>query len=489
MTGKRMPAHLVFFFLALLGYCFSLLPGLPQESYFVFLSLLLVSYLAAEVRNLRRSRPELWMTNPVVLTSFFTFAVAFGATNFVFFLPDRHARALLGTLWPVDFAWMNAAVTLALAGAFAMWRGYYSGFGPTVVLTMRRFNLLQKLLRRDFAVRMPSVLLLVLISTLCRFGKMMLGIYGYSSTLSGLSRAASYSQYLNIGESLGKLALVALALHYFFRAAGYRRVGILLFILFFVETFFGVLSGMKSQVVFPMAILVLASYLAKNRMPRVLLAATFLSFVVSYQLVDSFRSARTNDPGFQNRSVSSIFETALGLRPAEVELSAAEKKVPVLLRIAGRLNATAVASRAVEFKDQGRVSGEDPKFLRNLLMSPAYALIPRLVWPTKPFEDLGSWFNEIVLGHSFQSSVGMSPVSYLYFAGGLLVVLAAFFFVGVWQRVLYEEFLFAGPGGVIVFVGMLMPLVKMPHSFYALIIYVIRMVPLLLIAQFALFRR
>ncbi len=80
-------------------------------------------------------------------------------------------------------------------------------------------------------------------------------------------------------------------------------------------------------------------------------------------------------------------------------------------------------------------------------------------------------------------------MSYLYFAGGLLVVLAAFFFVGVWQRILYEEFLFAGAGSMIVFVGMLMPLVKMPHSFYSLIIYVIRMVPLLLIAQVALFRR
>ncbi len=488
MRGKRLPAHLIFFFLALLGYCSSLLPGLPQATYFVFLSLLLVAYLAAEVAQLRRSRPDLWMTNPVVLTSFFTFALAFGATNFLFFLPDTYAKALLGTLWPVDFAWMNAAVTLALAGAFAMWRGYYSGFGPSAVLTMRRFNLFQKLLRREYAVRMPSVVLLVLISMLCRFGKMALGIYGYSSTLSGLSRAANYSQYLNIGESMGKLALVALALHYFFRAAGYKRVGILLFILFFVETFFGVLSGMKSQVVFPIAILVLASYLAKNRMPRVLLVATFAAFVVSYYMVDSFRFARYNDPGFKNRSVTSIFQAALGLRPDEVALATADR-VPVMLRIAGRLNATAVASRAVEFKDQGRVTNEDPKFLHNLLMSPAYALIPRLVWPTKPYEDLGSWFNEIVLGHSFQSSVGMSPVSYLYFAGGLLVVLAAFFFVGVWQRVLHEEFLFAGSGGLIIFVGMLMPLVKMPHSFYALIIYIIRMAPLLILAQFALFRR
>ncbi len=485
---KRLPAHLIFFFLALLGYAASLLPGLPQESYFVFLSLLLVSYLAAEVLSLRRSRPDLWMTNPVVLTSFFTFALAFGATNFLFFLPDPWAKALLGTLWPVDFAWMNAAVTLALVGAFAMWRGYYSGLGPTTVRTMRRFHLFQKLLRRDFAVRMPSVLMLVLISTLCRFGKMMLGIYGYSSTLSGLSRAASYSQYLNIGESLGKLALVALALHYFFRAPGYRRVGIFVFILFFVETFFGVLSGMKSQVVFPFAILVLASYLAKNRMPRVLLAASVLAFAVSYYLVDSFRFARYNDPSFSNVSVASIFQTALGLQNRDLDLGAADR-VPVALRIAGRLNATAVASRAVEFKDEGRVTHEDPKFLENLLMSPAYALIPRLVWPTKPYEDLGSWFNEIVLGHSFQSSVGMSPVSYLYFAGGLLVVLVAFYFVGVWQRVLYEEFLFAGSGGLIIFIGMLMPLVKMPHSFYALVIYVIRMLPLLIVAQFALFRK
>ncbi len=488
MSGKRLPVHLLFFFLALLGYCVSLLPGLSQESYFVFLSLLLVSYLAAEVWNLRRLRPDLWMANPVVLTSFFTFAVAFGATNFLFFLPDPQAQRLLGTLWPMDFGWANAAVTLALVGAFAMWRGYHSGLGPTTARTMRRFDLYQKILRREYAVRMPTILLMICVSMLCRFGQMMLGIYGYSSTAAGLSSAASYSQYLNMGESLGKLALLALALHYFFRAAGHRRVGILFFIVFFLETLFGVLSGMKLQVVFPFVTVLLVSFLAKNRLPRLLLAAAILSFVLSYQLVGSFRSARYNDPNFRNTSVTSIFQTALGLQAGDAA-SGTVKKVPVGLRIAARLNATAVASRAVEFRDQGRVISEDPKFLENLLLAPAYALIPRMLWPSKPYEDLGQWFNEIVLGHSFQSSVGMSPVGYLYFAGGVLVVLAAFFLVGVWQRLLYEEFLFAGSGSLIIFVGMLMPLVKMPHSFYALIVYVIRMVPLLLIAQFALFRK
>ncbi len=488
MSGKKLPVHLVFFFLALLGYCVSLLPGLSQETYFVFLSLLLVSYLASEVWSLRRRRPDLWMANPVVLTSFFTFAVAFGVTNFLFFLPDRQVQALLGSLWPVDFAWANAAVTLALVGAFAMWRGYHSGLGPTIGRTMLRFDLLQKFLRREYAVRMPVILLMVLISMLCRFGKMMLGIYGYSSTAAGLFNTASYSQYLRIGESLGKLALVALALHYFFRAEGHRRVGILFFLVFFLETFFGVLSGMKVQVVFPFVIVLLVGYLAKNRLPRLLLAAAILSFVLSYQLVGSFRFARYNDPDFQNTSVASIFQTALGLRADEADAGAA-KKIPVLLRIASRLNATAVASRAVEFRDQKRVISEDPKFLENLLLAPAYALIPRMVWPSKPYEDLGQWFNEIVLGHSFRSSVGMSPVGYLYFAGGMLAVLAAFFFVGAWQRILYDELLFAGAGSLIIFVGMLMPLVKMPHSFYALIVYAIRMVPLLLVAQFALFRR
>ncbi len=488
MRGKRLPAHLIFFFLAFLGYCVSLLPGLSQKSYFGFSSLLLLLYLGSEMWNVRRLRPDLWMANPVVLTSFFTFAIAFGATNFIFFLPDRQAKALLSSLWPVDFSRMNAAVTLALVGAFAMWRGYHSGLGPATARTLTRFEPLQKLLRREYAVRMPIVLLMVLISMLCRFGKMKLGIYGYSTTVAGLYSTASYSQYLSMGESLGKLALVALALHYFFRAPGYRRVGILFFIQLAVEILFGVLTGMKSQVVFPFLIVLLARYLASNRPPRLLLGAAILAFVLSYQFVDAFRFARHNDPNFRNTSVASIFETALGLQQTDVDTSAM-KKVPVLLRIAGRLNATAVASRAVEFKDQGRVTGADPQFLENLLMAPAYAVIPRLLWPNKPYGDLGAWFNEIVLGHSFQSAVGMSAVGYLYFAGGSLVVLAAFFCVGAWQRILYEAFLFAGAGGLLIFVGMLMPLVRMPNFFYALIIYIIRMVPLLLIAQVALFRR
>ena len=69
---------------------------------------------------------------------------------------------------------------------------------------------------------------------------------------------------------------------------------------------------------------------------------------------------------------------------------------------------------------------EDPKFLENILSSPAYAVIPRFLWPSKPYGDVGAWFNRVVFGGSIYSATGMSPIGYLYLAGGAAVVVVGF---------------------------------------------------------------
>jgi len=83
----------------------------------------------------------------------------------------------------------------------------------------------------------------------------------------------------------------------------------------------------------------------------------------------------------------------------------------------------------------------------------------------------------------------MSPFTYLYFAGGFVAVFMGFFVVGVVQRVWLERFLLAGSGGVVIYMGMLGGLVNIDSSFNTFFIGLVRLFPLLLLAQYGLFKR
>ena len=70
---------------------------------------LLLGYLYGEAKYLRARAPHLFWINPVVLASIFTFVMAFGVTNLLYFLPEA-AVALVG-LHPNATPWMNQLIS------------------------------------------------------------------------------------------------------------------------------------------------------------------------------------------------------------------------------------------------------------------------------------------------------------------------------------------------------------------------------------------
>jgi hypothetical protein len=128
-------------------------------------------------------------------------------------------------------------------------------------------------------------------------------------------------------------------------------------------------------------------------------------------------------------------------------------------------------------------------FLLDIILSPAYAVIPRAIWPSKPKGNLGKWYNREVLGTNVANSVGMGPISYLHFSGGVLAIFTGFMFVGILQRISYEYFLLSGGGYVIIFLVLLPFLVKVNSEFYILPIKVIRNTILAVIFQKAIIKK
>ena len=154
-----------------------------------------------------------------------------------------------------------------------------------------------------------------------------------------------------------------------------------------------------------------------------------------------------------------------------------------------RSNLTYVGSLGIEYASQGGLPEGSPAFRSDILLAPLHAIVPRFLWAGKPLQNIGLWYTHEVLGFRFESSTAMSPFTYLNFAGGPVAVVIGFFFVGVCQRALFEGFRGYGAGGLIVIVGLLGTLASIDSAFNTFIIGIMRMLPMLVIAQYLILQR
>ncbi len=450
-------------------------------------TLLLLGYLGVEIKNLWSREPELFWINPVVLASIFTFALAFGLTNVLFYMPED-VVALVG-LEPVATPWMNHLMLLVLLGACAMWLGYSSGVGRDLGRTLQRSRVLGNLMSPSLHVSRGGLYTFVAVSLIGRLLTISLELYGYSSTYDQLIAAAGYSQYLAMAESLGKFALVGVAIQCFAspRAefSGLLRLGLVLG----YEVAFAFLSGFKSAVVMPIVVVGFVYYSQRNRFPRWLIPAVVAGVVAAYAVIEPFRAARNEDAGFAGTSIASIM-TAM---PTFSSITAGEGdgvgRASTGLSLLARHNLTYIASLGIEYAANNELPADSPQFLRDIILAPAHAFIPRVLWESKPLQNIGLWYTNEVMGYNFYSSTGMSPFTYLNFAGGPLAVILGFLIVGIIQRALFDGLRHFGGGGLIMLFGLLGTLANIDSAFNTFFVGIFRLLPLLILVQKLLLQR
>lgn len=450
-----------------------------------FYTLLLLVYLYVECSTVYRGGNRLFWLNPVVMASVFTFVLGFGITNFIYSMPIDILESL--KLTPVVTPWMNKVMLLVILGACAMWAGYASKSAAGLVARVEQSKLLKRLIVKSVRVNRPVIYASLAISLVARLIEIKLGVYGYSADYDQLISGAAYREYLSMAESLGKLALVAAAIQCFASVIPTWRDRALLFVITLYEVVFGFLGGFKSQVVMPVVILAIVHYSQRNRFPRWFIPVAVISLLAAYAVIEPFRKARVADVGFVGTDISNIASTmATAKNNASVEMVVVPSPV---LSILSRLNLTWIASLGVEYADKHKLPPGSPNFMVNILLSPAYAVIPRAIWPGKPLETTGLWYTNEVMGLDIVSATGMSPFTYLYFAGGTVAVLIGFFVVGVVQRGLFEGLVQFGGGGMIIFLGLLQFLGTIDSVFTSFLMSIIRYAPALIIAQYFILDR
>lgn len=460
---------------------------IPERVAFILLTLLLMLYLGVEIWWARREFPQRWMVNPAVMASFATFGMKLGFSNFVLFLPEI-AQARLSQNHLYDFYWLNRVVLMAIIGAVAMWAGFNSFWAKRLAAWIRHAKIFDRILVKKVRLRWWFVVTAILASIAARLLLVSLGAFGYSSDISQLYALGPYRFYINLFVGLGLLALVGLSLNHFTRSRPDPVSLAMLLGVLTLEIFFGLLSGYKGATVMPMVIVGICYYVARGRIPRVQILAALGLLFLAYQIVEPFRQMRVHEGNFDNRSAAYMANTITEIAAGETTETYEEGVTDTVVQVFARQNTVAFAALAMRARDEGRVGQKSAEFRRDLLLSPAYAVIPRLIWRSKPTQELGEWFNRVVLDNPFRNAVGMSPVGYLYIAGGATGVFLIFLVLGASQRVLLEGFLFAGAGGVVVFLGLANGLVRVDNAVYAVFVELIRNLPIMLVAQLLLFR-
>ena len=453
---------------------------------FVANTLLLIGYLCIEVKNLWAREARLFLINPVTLASIFTFALPFGISNVLYFLPED-----VSTTPNVPHGitqWMNQAMLLVILGACAMWTGYCSGVGQGMGRRMNQSRLLNRLLSRSTRVNRFTLVGCLVCSIVARLVSVRLGLYGYSSSSEQTVAAASYLQYLELAASLGTLALLGAAIQCYSAA----RYGLgdrqFLWLTLGVEIVFGFISGMKSYVVMPFVVVSIVYYAMRRRFPRWLLPVVVAAVATAYAVIEPFRFARNTDPDFDGTNIANITATMANAGHESGEMSGA--KTSTWISALERSSMTSIASLGIEYAAEHELPPDSPAFLENILLAPLYAVVPRAFWSGKPVMNIGQWYTHEVVGMlGSDSSTGMSPFTYLNFAGGPLAVILGFLAVGIFNGDYFDGLLAFGSGGLIVFLGLLGNLAIVDSSFNTFVNAIVRVLPLLIVAQFLLLQR
>jgi hypothetical protein len=435
------------------------------------LTLQLLAYLFFESIHFARLSHGHFLLAAPIACSFFTFALPFGITNALYLIPVESRPPVLDIAAQITPAMLKLMV-LAIIGAFGMWLGFRSKAGAALGRVLLVDLRLSKTLARTFDLRPVVVIALVCVALTARFIAIRLNVYGYSADIGSLEESAGVRQFLTIADGGGKAALLLVALAAFGpNARSDSKAGLIGLLL--VEIGFGFLSGFKSQVVMPIVIVTIAYYVQRGRIPRFALPMIALAIVGSYQVIQPFRALKYEDSAFRATSVISISEALVRAQGAP---GASEgDAVDTFFQTASRQHGTYVASFGIEYADDvPELPADAPKFIQDILLTPLYAIIPRAFWPDKPAGGIvGKWYRMEVMGIDDETSVGMSPLTYLYLGGGYIAVLLGFVGVGILQRAAMN-LASAGAGGVFIYLGLLGTLAQIDSAFNSVPINLIR---------------
>lgn len=455
---------------------------------FIVKNIFLIIFLSYNIISYRRKYPERWLLNPIVLASIFTFLLGYCLTNYVYFIPGSEDEKLMFRLLGSDnLFFFNKAMNAIIIAAIAMWIGYNSNLGVRLYYFILRFPInFRKYFRSSLIPNLPVIYVIITIAIATRLYAINLGIYGFSQSPERLSASIGIAYILlSIGDVL-TLCLLVVSFAYFRNSKNFKYK-FTFYTILIIQIVFGVLSGLKSAIVMPFVLSFLTYYLVKNKLNKSLIIAGIVFIIIAYIIIEPFRMIKTRDATFQSSptNIANTMVDAYNLnRSSKVVLGSENIFASIISRNAYLL----AASKSIEYSEIRGLGGNDPDFLEKIYTIPLQTFIPRLIWENKPVEDAGRWFSIRVWGGTPNTAVAMSPIGFLYFAGGLVFIFFGFLIIGIMQKTLWQFYL-AGGGQILIFLAFLSTVVLIDSAYNGMVVYWLRYFPVFIFLQSLIFKK
>jgi hypothetical protein len=469
---------------------------------FITLNLILILLSIFQILNLKKKYPKIYLVNPPVICTIFTFLIPFSLTNV--FLVQSISELIINSdnLFKLFFLIINSFNL--------MWAGYWSAdyfrsknlFIKNILLKIQQ-NVVLKFSHVNFII----IFILFLFSFSAFIIMNLLNIYGYNSNQESLGIYIHYRYILHLALNVNYIILIILTLFLFKEK---QRIKFKFFYIFFLSIFllFGIFSGFKSDFFFPFLTIFVIFYILKNKFSFKIF---FLTIFFTYFSYYSIEYLRNNIAAIETKKSFSNFQESLSVynkyfnetknpNGTKTYLSEFENKT---IRIGERLNNFRDSILILNFIDLNPdllKNSDTPKFLNSILISPITAIVPRIVWKNKPTNLEGTWAanilqkyhcekNKLICG-PVTGSASMSSFLYLYFAGGIFIVFLFYFFLGIFQNIIFNLF---NPGKffapTLIFLILLPKISLIDSAIYGIISFFFREFIILLIMQYLIFKK
>ena len=236
------------------------------------------------------------------------------------------------------------------------------------------------------------------------------GLFSYLADPGVRAASQGFLQWLGILANLLNGALVVSAIEIFGKQSREPLIRIVFGLSLMTSLGFGVISGMKGEIVQPVLFVVLVYGIVKGRLPRTAILLPVLLAIFIYPFVEAYRhnlsqgyGAQVNTLGGLQAALVQSFDDAFLSFGSESE-QAAQSSSQATRRMSYLTNLRDV----VELPDPSALAGDE-----TIWLAPIYPLVPRYIWKTKPVMDEGVRF-AMALGSRGGTSEAMTPIGDLY---------------------------------------------------------------------------
>ncbi len=253
------------------------------------------------------------------------------------------------------------------------------------------------------------------------------GLSSYMAEAADREAAGSYLQWVGIGEKLLIASMVISGIEFLGKKSTNLAVRLVFWLSLGASLFFGLISGMKSEFLAPLALVVLILWTTRGRLPRSVFVLPVL-LVLMYPFVNSYRHTLNNGYRQEATSISGLaaimedsFKEAYTPR-ADTEEGTLDSGVA---NSSDRLSLISCVRLIVGLPSPSLLNGDE-----KLWMAPIYPFIPRAIWKSKPVLNKGARLS-VAAGDSAFTSTAVTPIGDLFILGGVPAILLGMLLYGV----------------------------------------------------------